>query len=454
MAPLEAPRDDGSTVLWVTVVRGHTEQVRQPFERGQRAELTVGSRGDWQVAGPGVVPVHLRLAFDGASLFASAADGSTRVGGRQLGPNWSELKPGDELRMGFALLRVEMAGSSRRGKAPARTTKVRKGALWIAGALAGLLLVTLALRHAGGHAPPEPDAAAPPAPAPSAPPTEVASVATPPASPEPALVLPSESASPDLRVSVPTLPLETGRLVPEPDKQGSAGPTLLLQPQRAFLQNIANRPIPRVGEKPWEISEEWRQHHERTLRFAGRTTTRLIFLGDSITEGWAMAPAYREYFSQYSPVDLGIAGDTTQNVLWRLEHGALDGAHPQAVVLMIGINNLAGGFSAEDTLGGTKAILSFIQTRLPTSRVLLLGVLPARQEASHPLRLKIAEHNRLLASLAKAGQVEFSDVGSLLLEPDGSISKATLRDFVHPTPSGYEKLSRAVAPLVARVLGQ
>lgn len=453
MVPLEAPGDEGSTVLYVTVVRGHAEQTSLPFERGQRAELTVGSRGDWQVAGPGVVPVHLRLAFDGTSLFACAADGLARVGGQQLGAEWSRLKPGDELRLGFALLRVELTDSRRRATAPRASSRVPTAARWVAGGLAALLLVASGLRLAGDRARAGADAVALPASAKSAPSTEPAPVAAPPANPEPAVVSPSENAAPEPRASPLTLSVDTDRLAQGRDEQGPSDPTLLPPPQRAIPQNIANRPIPRVGETPSEISREWRQHHERTLRFAGRTTTRVIFLGDSITEGWATAPSYREHFSQYAPVDLGITGDTTQNVLWRIEHGALEGTRPQAIVLMIGINNLAGGFSAEDTVAGTRAILTSIQTRLPTTRVLLLGVLPARQDASHPLREKIKEHNRLLASLAKVGQVEFGDVGSLLLEPDGSISKATLRDFVHPTPEGYEKLSRAVAPLLAKVIG-
>jgi len=247
--------------------------------------------------------------------------------------------------------------------------------------------------------------------------------------------------------AAPSLPLDDVKPSPAGVVAADA-PAATLKPLAAYPQNIANRPVPRIGDKPWLISEEWQAHHERQLHAAGRAGAKLLFLGDSITEGWGVAPAWREYFGKYSPLNLGLAGDTTQNVLWRIEHGALDGTHPQVVVLMVGVNNLAGGFTPEQTSDGIRAILSLLQAHLPATRVLLLAVLPARQDARDPLRQRIKDTNRLLESLATPGRVELHDVGSVLLEPDGSISKSTLRDFVHPTPEGFERLSRAVAPFL------
>jgi len=230
-------------------------------------------------------------------------------------------------------------------------------------------------------------------------------------------------------------------------------PTLALpsaQPQ-AFPQRVADKPVPRIGAEPWMISEEWRAHHERQLHAPNRARAKVIFLGDSITEGWGVAPAYRDSFAKYSPLNLGLAGDVTQNVLWRVDHGALDGTNPDVLVLMVGVNNLAGGFSPQETVAGIRAIVAAVQAHLPNARVLLLGILPARQAPDNPLRLRIAEANRSLASLSSA-RVIFHDVGAVLLEPDGTITKATLRDFVHPTSAGYARLSEAVALLLAPLM--
>ena len=246
-------------------------------------------------------------------------------------------------------------------------------------------------------------------------------------------------------------PLVGSSLVAAPASPPDAetlGQSPIFKVPAAYPQNIANRPIPRIGDKPWVISDEWRAQHERQLRALGRATAKVAFLGDSITEGWKVAPAYREQFGKYSPINLGIANDTTQNVLWRLEHGALDGTAPRVAVVLIGINNLAGGFTAEKTADGVRAVVASVQAHAPMARVLLLGVFPARQEATHPLRQNIKDANRLLAGLANPGRVEFHDLGSSLLEPDGSISKSTMHDFVHPTPDGFARVSVALAPVL------
>jgi len=122
------------------------------------------------------------------------------------------------------------------------------------------------------------------------------------------------------------------------------------------------------------------------------------------------------------------------------------------VVLMVGVNNLAGGFTPEQTADGVRAIVNAIQTHVPEARVLLLCVLPARQDSANPLRQSIKDANRLLQGLAKPGKVDVHDLGSILLEPDGSIAKTTMRDFLHPTPDGFARLSQAVAPIVDAML--
>jgi type IV/VI secretion system ImpK/VasF family protein len=225
------------------------------------------------------------------------------------------------------------------------------------------------------------------------------------------------------------------------------------KPGRAYPQNVADKPVPRIGEEPWMISEEWRTHHERQLVAPKRAQAKVVFLGDSITEAWQMAAAYREHFGKYSPLNLGIAGDHTQNLLWRIDQGTLDGIHPDAVVLLIGVNNLGGGFTPKQTVAGVRAVIAAVQARLPTTRLLLLAILPAGHGPMDPLRQKITEANRLLATLGEPGRVSVHDVGSVLLEPDGTITKATMRDFLHPTAAGYERLSEAVAPWLEKLMG-
>lgn len=430
------------------------------FKWGEESgRLSVGSRGDWVVSGPSVMPIHLWLNFDGQQLFAASGDAVAYAAGQQLGSDWSAVQAGTELRFGFALLRVvrdvaqrptgaKRPASSKREAGVPRRLRPEVVAVAIASGvlLVAVLVAVLLFRGKGAasaQATPEASALA----------ASAAPSSTPPADALPTPGTPAEP-SPAAREQLP--------LVPSPELEPAAPPAQLadspdaqsanFKPPAAYPQNVANRPIPRIGDKPWLISEEWRAHHERHLRAAGRTTAKVIFLGDSITEGWSVAPAYREQFGKYSPVNLGIANDMTQNVLWRIEHGTLDGTHPRVIVLMIGVNNLAGGFTPEQTSNGVSVILTAIQTRVPEARVLLLGVLPARQDANNPLRQTIKDTNRLLQGLAKPGKVDVHDFGSVLLEPDGSLSKATTRDFVHPTAEGFARLSQAVAPQLQALL--
>ena len=428
--------------LVVTVIRGSTQQATRSFRSGEVAPpFSLGSQGDWAVSAPGVVPVHVWLWFDGASLYAATGDGSAQLHGTPLDSNWKAVQTQTELRFGFALLRIAQApidysdASLRNGDRRRRAVSKYLAIPLIATLLAVVLVVsrrgTTQLGERDAHDEHvRPVLSASVAALPSETPASGEQVPVP-QSPAPLLI---PSADPLIEQSPPPL------IVDAP-----AFPAPVPRARHAYAKNIADMPIPRIGAQADQVSEEWLAHHQRQLNSRSRSRAKVIFLGDSITEAWGFAPAYAENFAKYVPLNLGISSDLTQNVLWRITHGALDGTSPQVVVVMIGVNNLAGGFSADQTAAGVKAIVSEVQTRLPTAHVVLLSVLPARKEAKDPLRQRIIDTNRLLAALARPGRVEVHDLGSLFLEPDGAISASIMADFIHPTALGYERLSRAVA---------
>jgi lysophospholipase L1-like esterase len=197
---------------------------------------------------------------------------------------------------------------------------------------------------------------------------------------------------------------------------------------------------------------EWRSRHARQLNAPERDDAQVIFLGDSITEGWSNARSFRKQFRPYRPLNLGIGGDQTQHLLWRIHDGALDGLRPKAVVVMIGVNNLGDGFSPDETVAGIKAILGAVRSRLRGVPILLLKILPAGQSANDPLRKMIVETNRSLDALDEPARVNVVEVGTPLVEPDGSIARTTMADFLHPTNAGYRTLTEAVAPHIASLL--
>lgn len=451
----------------VAVTRGFSPRASCTLKQGEVApEFSVGSQADWLVVAPEVAAVHLKLAFDGRELRAAGVDPRSPVylGGELLGEGWQRVALPAVLRFGQAELAVS-AGDAPRADNPAplrlpsyfvdmvaTPARAPAGAVshspprrargvpgWVWGLASCVPLVAGAVWFSMARARSHPTIAASAAPS-----------ASPVATPVAALSAPSSAVEPPPVIApavVPVAPATELVSVPAALAVASAAPG------HAYPQNVADRPVPRLGAHPWEISDEWRVHHERLLQAKGRADAKLVFLGDSITEAWRGAPAFQTSFGRWSPLDLGIAGDLTQNLLWRIEQGELDGIKAKAAVVMIGVNNLAGGFTAEQTAAGVRAVVGDVRTRLPDAFVLLLEILPAHHDAADPLRTKIGDCNRLLEGLADAGHVTVRDFGPLMLESDGTITRETMRDFLHPTPAGYERLSQAVAPLLEPVLG-
>ena len=182
------------------------------------------------------------------------------------------------------------------------------------------------------------------------------------------------------------------------------------------------------------------ERHQQFLDRIKQGPIDLLFLGDSITDYWRnRAPdLFDANYGQYRPANFGIAGDKTQNVIWRITHGELDGINPKVVVLMIGTNNLAN--AADDRIAaGVEKIVSIIRAKWPDSKVLLLGILPRGPRADDPRRARIENINRRIDDLDDDGRhVTFLDMGKKFLEPDGSISTTVMADYLHPTKKGYQ----------------
>lgn len=180
----------------------------------------------------------------------------------------------------------------------------------------------------------------------------------------------------------------------------------------------------------------------------------LAFIGDSITRRWrgnGNKEVWDKYWGSYRVVNMGIGGDRTQNVLWRLQNGQLDGYQGRLFVLMIGTNNcFEKNCEPARVAAGIKAILDLIQSKQPQAKILLLGILPVG-EKPNPGREKRAAVNELIAKYA-GGSVHYMDISNKFLEPDGTISKEVMKDFLHLTPKGYEIWAEAIKDKVKELL--
>lgn len=197
---------------------------------------------------------------------------------------------------------------------------------------------------------------------------------------------------------------------------------------------------------------EWMETHEGYVQRARQGGVEVVFLGDSITQRWNSA-GREVWAAQMAPlkaVNFGIGGDRTENVLWRVRNGEFDGITPKAVVLLIGTNNLKMNTSAEiaEAIG---LIVQEIRQRAPQARILLLGILP-RGEKPGEMRTKLGEVNQAVAKLDDGMHVFYLDIGDKLLQPDGTIAKSMMLDFLHPEKPGYEIMAAAIRPKLAEFL--
>jgi len=203
------------------------------------------------------------------------------------------------------------------------------------------------------------------------------------------------------------------------------------------------------------------QRHESFLARAKAGPIGLLFLGDSIIDNWRnRAPQlWDEAYGKYQPANFGIGGDTTQNVIWRIDHGELDGIHPRVVVLMIGTNNSASN-TADEIFAADQKIVRLIRAKIPETKVLLLAIFPRGPRKNtngstdnYVLRMSvITPVNQRLATLDDGQNVRYLDIGPKFLGPDGQIPDAIMSDHLHPTLAGYYIWVAAMQPLLDEML--
>jgi lysophospholipase L1-like esterase len=223
----------------------------------------------------------------------------------------------------------------------------------------------------------------------------------------------------------------------------------------------------------------------------------VVFLGDSITHGWEGQKAWQEHFGSFNPVNLGIGGDQTGHVLWRITEGKeLDNLKPKAAVIMIGTNNTA-AHSAEQIAGGITAIVEELKKQKPGIKILVLGVFPRgngndaersveqiskgvqpineelKKEKPDPkvlnellrrlnqekgtipaakLAKKIAEINALISKLDDGKTVFYKDIGKEFLDQSGGLSGEIMPDYLHLSGKGYDLWGKAIKGDIEKML--
>jgi alpha-L-fucosidase 2 len=232
------------------------------------------------------------------------------------------------------------------------------------------------------------------------------------------------------------------------------------------IVNTAIIPVPKLEQD----SYDWWNRHAEVMRIKDSINPEIVLIGNSITHFWGGLPllknekgeprtpngpqSWASVFAPYRVLNLGFGWDRTQNVLWRLDHGELDGLHPRNVIIEIGTNNTsqtdhARMNTAAEITEGVAAICKRVQALVPDARIILMAILPREQSPQHPRRLLINATNELLATYAMTARLTWLDIGAAFLAADGTMLPGLTSDFTHPTEKGYQIWADALRPYLA-----
>lgn len=206
--------------------------------------------------------------------------------------------------------------------------------------------------------------------------------------------------------------------------------------------------------------------HTQLLEKAKQGGIDVYFEGDSITRRWdandypELQANWKHNFYGWNAADFGWGADQTQNILWRLENGELDGVNPKVVVLLAGTNNVSSSYLAnestakvEDVSRGLEAIIHVIREKAPAATIIVMGIFPRNDKMSFmPI---IDGINRNISGFADGHTVRFLNINGKLADADGRLfdGMTNAHDKLHPTDKGYQVWADALRPVIEELLG-
>lgn len=224
---------------------------------------------------------------------------------------------------------------------------------------------------------------------------------------------------------------------------------------------------PAVTPVPRAEKEGWMTRHQSMVDRVAKGNVDLLMIGDSITHGWESSgkEVWAKYYGSRNAANLGIGGDGTQHVLWRLENGEIENIHPKLAVVLIGTNNSNGEkYTAEQIADGIKAIVCKLRTKLPETKILILAIFPRGDAEQSKGKDNDATPNAQWAKNDKASQLAsqvadgkmifFLNINKALLNEQGVLTREVMPDLLHPKEKGYQLWAEAMEPTIAKLMGE
>lgn len=205
------------------------------------------------------------------------------------------------------------------------------------------------------------------------------------------------------------------------------------------------------------------ERHAEKVELVQKQQFDLVLLGNSITNNFEKPeyqPVFQQFFVPRRALNLGFSGYRTENLIWNIQNGELEGQRPKVLVLEIGTNNIdeknyPTRHTARQLAGGIKAIVDIVKQKLPDTKIILLRAFPGCYGGPNPTshRAILERASDIVSSFADNKQVFYSDVNHVFLNMDGSINQEMMPDWLHPSPAGAKAWAEAMEPLLSQLMG-
>lgn len=228
----------------------------------------------------------------------------------------------------------------------------------------------------------------------------------------------------------------------------------------ALAQAPANGPADKAAPRTDQNSMT---AHQQLLAKTKQGRIDIYFEGDSIVRRWGaldypeLLANWKESFFGWNAGNFGWGADRTQNILWRLENGELDGVNPKVIVLLAGTNNVGAQPRDEQTAAeiarGLKAIIDLCHQKAPNAVVIVTAIFPRNDNIA--VMPTIDRINRTLATYADGKRLRYLNINDRLADSEGKLVDGVMneRDKLHPTLKGYQIWADALKPIFRELLG-
>jgi len=206
-----------------------------------------------------------------------------------------------------------------------------------------------------------------------------------------------------------------------------------------------------------------RKRHADKLALVAKDKYDLIMIGNSITHNFEKPqyqPVWNQFFAPRKALNLGFSGYRTENLIWNIQNGELEGQSPKVVVLEIGTNNIdevhyPTRHTAGQLAGGIEAVVKLLREKLPDSKIIMMRCFPGCYGGPNPTshRLILERASDLVSRIADGKHVFYCDVNHVFLNMDGAINHDMMSDWLHPSPAGAKAWAQAMEPLLSELMG-